>query len=109
MDIKPTQIPEETLAVFQNDGLRARIFYEKYALRSEEDEILERTPKEMWKRVARGLASVEQEEKRKEWERNFLWVLSDFRFVPGGRILHAIGNPNKVTALNCYVIPSPND
>ena len=32
-----------------------------------------------------------------------------FRFVPGGRILHAIGNPNKVTALNCYVIPSPHD
>ena len=29
--------------------------------------------------------------------------------MPGGRILHAIGNPNKVTALNCYVIPSPHD
>jgi ribonucleoside-diphosphate reductase alpha chain len=47
--------------------------------------------------------------KRQEWETNFLWLLSDFRFVPGGRILHAIGNQNKVTALNCYVIPSPHD
>ena len=35
--------------------------------------------------------------------------MADFKFVPGGRILHAIGNPNKVTALNCYVIPSPHD
>ena len=60
----------------------------------------------VWQRV---IASVERPEKREEWERNFLWLLSDFRFVPGGRILHAIGNPNKVTALNCYVIPSPHD
>ncbi len=109
MYIKPAKLPKETLAAFQNDGLRARIFYEKYALRSEENKILEKTPEEMWKRVARGLASVEKEERRKEWERKFLWLLSDCRFVPGGRILHAIGNPNKVTALNCYVIPSPND
>ncbi len=109
MDAKPTQLPEETLAAFQNDRLRARIFYEKYALRTEENEILEKTPEEMWKRVARGLASVEMEEKRKEWERNFLWLLSDFRFVAGGRILHAIGNSNKVTALNCYTNPSPED
>jgi len=107
MYTKPAKLPKETLAVFQNDELRARIFYEKYALRSEEDEILERTPEEMWKRVARGLASVEKEEKRKEWERNFLWLLSDFRFVPGGRILHAIGNPNKVTALNCFRAGTP--
>ena len=63
----------------------------------------------MWKRLARELASAESPEKRDLWERNFLWLLSDFRFVPGGRILHAIGNPNKVTALNCYVIPSPYD
>jgi len=109
MYTKPAKLPKETLAVFHNDGLRARIFYEKYALRSEEDEILERTPEEMWKRVARGLASVEKEERRKEWERNFLWLLSDFRFVPGGRILHAIGNSNKVTALSCYTNSSPED
>jgi len=63
----------------------------------------------MWKRLARVIASVERQETTEEWERNFLWLLSDFRFVPGGRILHAIGNPNKVTALNCYVIPSPHD
>ena len=70
---------------------------------------MERLPEQMWKRLAGALASVEKPEKRAEWERHFLWLLSDFKFVPGGRILHAIGNPNKVTALNCYVIPSPHD
>ena len=102
-------LPSETLAAFDNDSLRARIFYEKYALRNGENEPVEKIPAQMWKRLAGALASVETSEKRAEWERNFLWLLSDFKFVPGGRILHAIGNPNKVTALNCYVIPSPHD
>ncbi len=109
MDKKPRQLPPETLSAFDNDGLRARIFYDKYALRSKDNAVIEKTPDEMWRRIACGLSAVEKEEKRKEWERNFLWLLSDFRFVPGGRILHALGNPNKVTALNCYVIPSPDD
>jgi ribonucleoside-diphosphate reductase alpha chain len=101
--------PSETLAAFDNDPLRARIFYEKYALRNGENEPLETIPEQTWRRLARVLASAESPEKREEWEGNFLWLLTDFRFVPGGRILHAIGNPNKVTALNCYVIPSPHD
>ena len=108
-DKKTTTLFPETLAAFANDSLRARIFYEKYALRNGENEPVETKPEQMWKRLARVIASVERPEGREEWERNFLWLLSDFRFVPGGRILHAIGNPNKVTALNCYVIPSPAD
>ncbi len=108
-DKNSVELPRDTLAAFQNDGLRARIFYEKYALRNQHNEITENTPDEMWKRVARALAGMEKEERRKTWERNFYWLLGDFRFVPGGRILHAVGNPNKVTALNCYVIASPHD
>jgi ribonucleoside-diphosphate reductase alpha chain len=109
MNQETLALPPETLAAFDNDSLRARIFYEKYALRNTENEPVETIPGQMWRRLTRGLASVEEPEKRKEWERNFLWLLTDFRFVPGGRILHAIENPNKVTALNCYVIPSPDD
>jgi ribonucleoside-diphosphate reductase alpha chain len=108
-DNRVTSLPTETLAAFHNDSLRARIFYEKYALRNSDNEPVETNPGHMWKRLARVIASVERPETTEEWERNFLWLLSDFRFVPGGRILHAIGNPNKVTALNCYVIPSPHD
>jgi ribonucleoside-diphosphate reductase alpha chain len=104
-----TSLPPETLAAFENDSLRARIFYEKYALQNGEKNSPETKPELMWRRLAKVLALVEQPEKREEWEKNFLWLMSEFRFVPGGRILHAIGNPNKVTALNCYVIPSPHD
>ena len=66
-------------------------------------------PRQMWQRLARELVQIETPDVRDDWEKKFLWLLSDFKFVPGGRILHAIDNPNKVTALNCYVIPSPHD
>src|SRR5438874_6932178 len=102
-------LPSETLKAFGNDAFRARIFDEKYALRGADGAVLEHLPAQMWRRVAQGIAAVEAPEKQREWEDKFAWLLSNFRMVPGGRILHAIGNPNNVTALNCYVVPAPHD
>lgn len=101
--------PPATLAAFDNDVFRAQIFHEKYALRDVGGAILEHTPAPMWRRLARGVAAVEAPEQRQAWEEQFSWLLSDFRMVPGGRILYAIGNPARVTALNCYVVPAPHD
>ncbi|MDQ7843214.1 MAG: adenosylcobalamin-dependent ribonucleoside-diphosphate reductase [Armatimonadota bacterium] len=108
---QPTaDLPPETLAYFRGDELRARVFHDKYALRSAEGQVLERTPEEMWARIARALASVERTpERRREWEEKFTWLLRDFRFIPGGRIMHGAGNPKRVTMLNCYVIPVRDD
>lgn len=102
-------LPPETLAAFDDDAFRSRVFIEKYALRGAEGEFAETVPSEMWRRVAREIARAEPVEQQEQREREFLWLLTDFRMVPGGRILHALGNPNKVTALNCYVLPSPED
>ena len=97
-------LPAETLAAFQGDLLRASIFYEKYALRDPEGRVQETRPEQMWARVARELASVEPDPgEQARWEREFRWLLEDFRFLPGGRILHGAGNPRKVTLINCYV------
>src|SRR5262245_33506438 len=98
----------ETLRAFGNDAFRARIFHDKYALRDAMGTVLEHLPAQMWRRVAQGIAAAEAPEHRREWEEKFGWLLSDFRMAPGGRILHAIGNPNQVTALNCYVVPAPH-
>ena len=104
------EIPKETLDFFGGDELRARVFYEKYALRDELGRVLEKTPVEMWRRVAREIASVEKEDKRAEWEGNFYWLLSEFRFVPGGRIMFGAGQRGrKATLINCYVIPIKED
>lgn len=102
-------IRPETLQAFGNDVFRARIFHEKYALRGADGTVREHLPTQMWQRISQGVAAVEAPEHYREWEAKFGWLLSDFRMVPGGRILHAIGNPNPVTALNCYVLPAPHD
>ncbi|MDG6908264.1 MAG: hypothetical protein JRN20_21040, partial [Nitrososphaerota archaeon] len=96
------ELPKETLDFFNNDELRARVFYEKYALKNLDGVVVERTPPDMWARVARELASVEiTDEKRAEWTKKFYWLLENFRFVPGGRIMFGAGQPRKSTLLNC--------
>jgi len=97
----------ETLAAFDGDELRARVFHDKYALRDADGNIVERTPDQMWRRIARELASVEAPERRDEWEEKFHWLLDDFRFIPGGRIMHGAGNPKRVTLLNCFPAGTP--
>src|SRR2546428_11784881 len=84
-------LPPETLAAFGGDELRARVFYEKYALRDVSGRQIERTPSQMWHRVASELASVEREEGAR-WERasKYYWLLGDFRFVPGGWIFFGV-------------------
>jgi len=105
-----TDLFEQTLRYFGGDELRARVFFDKYALRDAEGRVVEATPPEMWARVAREIASVEATEaKRREWEEKFYWLLEDFRFVPGGRIMFGAGNPRRATLLNCYVIPIQGD
>jgi len=109
----PTQaadFPAETVEYFNHDELRVRCFLDKYALRDLDGTILEFTPPEMWQRIAREMASVEPTEaKQHEWQEKFNWLLEDFRFVPGGRIMFGAGQPREATLLNCYVIPIEAD
>ncbi len=101
--VKPRigDLPQEALDYFENDELRARCFIEKYALWDLEDHLKETHPTQMWERVANALAVPEEDPQH--WSEKFSWLLSDFRFVPGGRILHGAANPRKVTLTNCLV------
>jgi ribonucleoside-diphosphate reductase alpha chain len=97
------KLPSETLAAFGGDELRARVFYEKYALRDQSGRQVEKTPEELWRRVATELASPERdEEKKREWTTKFYWLLQDYKFVPGGRVMFGAGQSRKSTLLNCY-------
>lgn len=74
------------------------------------DKPIETEPEQMMERVAAGIAQVEKsDKKRQEWSSKFRWLLDDWKFVPGGRILTAAGTDQDLTFYNCYVIPSPND
>jgi ribonucleoside-diphosphate reductase alpha chain len=57
-----------------------------------------------FKRVAKNIASAEKtEELRKEWQEKFYDLLSDFKGVPGGRIISNAGTKWKNTFHNCFL------
>jgi len=104
------EIPKETLEFFKGDELRARVFIEKYAMKDEENKLVEVLPTQMWKRVAKEIASVEQD--KEKWEKEFYWMLEDFKVIPGGRILFGAGQNKygrRATLNNCYVVPINED
>lgn len=91
------------------DGVREKVFLDRYSLKDKEGIPMEKTPDEMWKRVAKGISKQEKKKDQKKWEKEFYNVMSDFKFVPGGRILSGAGTDYQVTYFNCFVIPSPKD
>lgn len=93
----------------QLDGIRKKVFLDRYALKDKDGNLVEHTPEEMWRRVAWGIAKNEKKPLQKKWEEKFYKVLEDFKFVPGGRILSGAGTKYQVTYFNCFVIPSPKD
>ncbi|MCF7824756.1 MAG: adenosylcobalamin-dependent ribonucleoside-diphosphate reductase [Candidatus Marinimicrobia bacterium] len=68
----------------------------------------EHSPEDLWRRLARAMAALE--EKPEIWEDRFYTILHDFRFVPGGRIMHGAGREDiKTTLNNCYVVGIKSD
>ncbi len=67
----------------------------------------ERSIEESWHRVAAAAASVETDPAR--WTAQFLGILRDFRFLPGGRILAGAGTGRAVTLFNCFVMGTIDD
>ena len=55
-------------------------------------------------RVARALALAEAPAARTTWERGFRDAISDFRFIPAGRVLAGAGTDRSVTLFNCFVM-----
>jgi len=68
----------------------------------------EKNPYDMWKRIAKAMANVEKDVEL--WYKRFFTLLEDFRFVPGGRIMHGAGREDITTTLNnCYVVAIKKD
>lgn len=61
------------------------------------------TINDTFRRVAKALASVEKEEVKEEWEDKFYDLLTDFKFLAGGRTYSNAGTEWKGTTLhNCF-------
>ncbi len=90
---------------YDNDTLGSDVLKQKYLAPWEEH------PYQMWKRQSKALASVEKTKAlKKRWEEKFFSILEDFKFVPGGRIMHGAGREDITTTLNnCYVVAVRDD
>lgn len=92
----------EMVNMTQLEGIRQKVFIDRYSLKDASGNALEHHPEQLWSRVARGIAEVEKTpEARAEWEKKFYDALTDFQFVPGGRILAGAGSGHSVTFYNC--------
>jgi len=90
-------------------GVRQKVFLDRYSLKDKSGKPLEKTPEEMWHRVASGISQQEKKSSRKKWDTKFYDTMEGFKFLPGGRILAGAGSGYDVTYFNCFVIPSPKD
>ena len=90
---------------YPDDSLGSDVLKNKYLAPGEQH------PYQMWERQAKALASVEKTKADKDkWRSKFHSILEDFRFVPGGRIMHGAGREDITTTLNnCYVVAVKDD
>lgn len=96
---------------FGGDEMAADVFIKKYALRDENHELLEMTPDDMHRRLAREFARIEAKYPNPMSEDEIFELLRDFRYiVPQGSPMSGIGNDYSIQSLsNCFVIKSPHD
>lgn len=94
----------DTDLYYADNNLAADVLRAKYLAPGETG------PLHLWYRVAKSMASVERDPEL--WTKRFFTLLFDFKFVPGGRVMHGAGRIDarrRPTLSNCYVIPIEED
>jgi ribonucleoside-diphosphate reductase alpha chain len=94
-------------------SISQQIWDMKYRLRGPANgaiagEAIDKTIEDTWWRVARACAEPEKEPER--WAEQFYQAMSDFRFLPAGRVVAGAGAGRQVTLFNCFVMGAiPDD
>src|SRR5690348_13140276 len=81
----------------------------KYRLKKADGTPVDGDLAETWARVALAAAAAETPEKRGEHAVAFARALTNFRFLPAGRILAGAGTDRSVTLFNCFVMGAIED
>ncbi|WP_109468453.1 adenosylcobalamin-dependent ribonucleoside-diphosphate reductase [Albibacillus kandeliae] len=74
----------------------------KYRFKQADGAPVDLSVEDTWRRIARDLAKVEAEPAK--WEETFYEALSDFKYLPAGRIVAGAGTARQVTLFNCFVM-----
>ena len=74
----------------------------KYRFKQADGTPIDETVRHSWHRIADALAEVET--CPSDWAPKFYNALSDFKFLPAGRITAGAGTERSVTLFNCFVM-----
>lgn len=95
---------------FNGDELAANVWYTKYALRDASGNVLETTPADTHRRLAREFARIEANYPNPMSEEEIYDLLADWTVVPQGSPMSAIGNTTQIQSTsNCFVVENPTD
>jgi len=102
---------EEIAIEFFKDNLTARVWLDKYALKQDFDNILERHPNDTIVRLSKELYRIEQVYSNPISYNDIYNLLKDYnKLVLAGSCLFGIGNNFSLSSLgNCFVVDSPKD
>ena len=89
-------------------AISQQIWDMKYRLKAADSTPVDKTVADTWRRVADALGGGETD--RGAWADRFFEVLSDYQFLPAGRIIAGAGSGRNVTLFNCFVMGTiPDD
>jgi len=91
---------------FELTPLGKVVWEDRYALKDENGNPIEKDITETFRRVAKAIASNEKDPKK--WEDEFYWMMVNRYFCPAGRILAHSGT-HYSQLLNCFVLPFRSD
>jgi len=104
------EIYPEVLAYFNGDTLAANVCIDKYLMKTQEGVILEKSPDDLHRRMAKEFARIENNYPNPVSEEEIYQLFKGFKYiVPQGSPMVGIGNNNLMTSLsNCFVIGDNN-
>src|ERR1700751_4549585 len=88
-------------------SISQQIWDMKYRLRGSSGEPLDKTIEDTWRRVAIALAAPDPDPA--PWAERFYAAMSDFKFLPAGRVIAGAGTGRSVTLFNCFVMGTIGD
>jgi len=100
------EIFNEVVDYFEGDELAAGVWVDKYSLKNDKGELLERNPDEMHRRLAREFARIERKYVNPLSEEKIYELFQKFTYIiPQGSPMAGIGNHHQIASLsNCFVI-----
>ena len=106
-------VEKETLEYFNGDELATNVWMTKYCLKDNSGSLIEKTPNDMHRRLAKEFARVEQKFNGSGMlsEEQIYQHLKDFKYiVPQGSPMMGIGNDYvNISLSNCVVVAPPKD